>query len=321
MAVIRVERNSNYTTMSNYHLRDCSLSLKAKGLLSLFLSLPDEWHYSISGLSKITKEGKGALTTTVRELEKAGYLIRNQKRLKDGKVGDIEYVIFERPQEKQENSCGVHLVRYGDGAAKQDAAVPQKLQGIEEQEEETNEDFEWGSDEGMAGTALAERPVSESQMMECQAAKDAAGENPAEGEPAAKNWAAGNPVVGNSTAENSAANNPAGLKTDISKTYKSKTDGINKREIDRAREGLPHRYGTYANVFLTDEEFATLKREFPVDYDQRIERLSAYMASKGRNYSNHLATIQSWARWDADKQKQGVSYGHDRYRFREGESL
>ena len=58
----------------------------------------------------------------------------------------------------------------------------------------------------------------------------------------------------NSTAENSAANNPAGLKTDISKTYKSKTDGINKREIDRAREGLPHRYGTYANVLLTDEE-------------------------------------------------------------------
>ena len=76
MAVFRVERNANYTTMSNYHLRDRRLSLKAKGLLSVFLSLPDEWHYSINGLLKITKEGRDSVIAAVRELEKTGYLTR-----------------------------------------------------------------------------------------------------------------------------------------------------------------------------------------------------------------------------------------------------
>ena len=82
MAVFRVERNANYTTMSNYHLRDRRLSLKAKGLLSVFLSLPDEWHYSINGLLKITKEGRDSVIAAVRELEKTGYLTRHQERLR-----------------------------------------------------------------------------------------------------------------------------------------------------------------------------------------------------------------------------------------------
>ena len=114
MAVFRVERNTNYTTMSNYHLRDTNLSLKAKGLLSVFLSLPDEWHYSISGLMKITKEGRDCLTAVIKELEKAGYLVRYQSRDETGKIVGIEYVIYEKPQAEQAGCCGVRMNSIAD---------------------------------------------------------------------------------------------------------------------------------------------------------------------------------------------------------------
>lgn len=78
MAVFRVERTNNYTVMSNYHLRDKTLSLKAKGLLSLMLSLPETWDYTLSGLARISLEGKDAIRAAVVELEKAGYIQRSQ---------------------------------------------------------------------------------------------------------------------------------------------------------------------------------------------------------------------------------------------------
>ena len=76
MAVFRIEKNRNYTTMSNYHLRDRRLSLKAKGLLSLILSLPDGWDYSVRGLAAICKESPDGIATPLKELEKYGYLFR-----------------------------------------------------------------------------------------------------------------------------------------------------------------------------------------------------------------------------------------------------
>ena len=97
MAVFRVERTQNYTVMSNYHLRDKSLSLKAKGLLSLMLSLPETWDYTLSGLAKISLEGKDAIRAAVVELEKAGYIQRHQTTGKDGKFGSNEYIIREYP--------------------------------------------------------------------------------------------------------------------------------------------------------------------------------------------------------------------------------
>ena len=97
MAVFRVERTQNYTVMSNYHLRDKGLSLKAKGLLSLMLSLPETWDYTLSGLAKISLEGKDAIRATVVELEKAGYIQRHQTTGKDGKFGSNEYIIREYP--------------------------------------------------------------------------------------------------------------------------------------------------------------------------------------------------------------------------------
>lgn len=97
MAIFRVEKNTNYTTMCNYHLRDRNLSLKAKGLLSLFLSLPDEWHYSVRGIASICKEGVDSVNGGLRELEDYGYLVRMQTRKENGQMGEIEYVIREMP--------------------------------------------------------------------------------------------------------------------------------------------------------------------------------------------------------------------------------
>ena len=97
MAVFRVERTHNYTVMSNYHLRDKSLSLKAKGLLSQMLSLPEDWDYTLAGLARINAEGKDAIRAAVVELEKAGYVQRRQTTDKTGKFGANEYIIREYP--------------------------------------------------------------------------------------------------------------------------------------------------------------------------------------------------------------------------------
>ena len=101
MAVFRVEKNRGYTVMSNHHLRNPDLSLKAKGLLSQMLSLPENWDYTLKGLSSINKESIDAIRTAVWELEKAGYITRRQGRDEKGKMTAIEYTIFEQPQPPQ----------------------------------------------------------------------------------------------------------------------------------------------------------------------------------------------------------------------------
>ena len=101
MAVFRIERTRDYTVMSNHHLRNEKLSLKAKGLLSMMLSLPDDWNYTTRGLAKICKEGVDAISGALRELESAGYIVRHQMRDRQGRISDTEYVIYEQPQPKQ----------------------------------------------------------------------------------------------------------------------------------------------------------------------------------------------------------------------------
>ena len=98
MAVFRIERTRDYTVMSNHHLRNANLSLKAKGLLSMMLSLPEDWNYTTRGLATICKEGVDAIGAALRELERAGYIVRHQKRDKSGRITDTEYVIYEQPQ-------------------------------------------------------------------------------------------------------------------------------------------------------------------------------------------------------------------------------
>ena len=227
MAVIRVEKNRNFTTMSNYHLRDKELTLKAKGLLSQILSLPDEWDYSVRGLASICLEGKDCIVATLKELENKGYLVRKQLRDANGRLSGIEYIIYETPSEPcTENP----------DAVKQDTKRPN-----------------------------AAEPYAET---------------------------------------------PPQLNTN-----KTKTKEIKDREKKEAR----HKYGAYGNVLLSDDDYGKLMAEFPVDYLQRIERLSEYMASSGKSYKNHLATIRSWARKEKSAVKSG--YSHDIYRYEEGESL
>ena len=98
MAVFRIERTRDYTVMSNHHLRNANLSLKAKGLLSMMLSLPEDWNYTTRGLAKICKEGVDAIGAALRELEAAGYIVRRKLRDRQGRISDTEYVIYEQPQ-------------------------------------------------------------------------------------------------------------------------------------------------------------------------------------------------------------------------------
>ena len=228
MPVFRVEKNNNYTTMCNYHLRDQNLSLKAKGLLSMCLSLSDSWDYSINGLVVISKEGRDAILSTVRELEIRGYIVRGRTRDEQGRLRGASYTIYEMPQAPMTDN---------------------PMQEIPTQEMPTQEE------------PIQEKPAQE---------------------------------------------NPLQLSTDL-----LSTETINKRQIKEQR----HRYGEYANVLLSDAELEKLKTEFPKDYRERIERLSGYIASTGKSYKNHLATIRNWA------QKEQPRYRRDNYHYEEGDSL
>ena len=106
MAVFRVEKTKDFTIMCNHHLRNVSLSLKAKGLLSLMLSLPEDWDYTTKGLAHICKDGVDSISTAIKELERHGYLTRRRLRNENGQLGDIEYTIHEKPvtAEKQGGS-------------------------------------------------------------------------------------------------------------------------------------------------------------------------------------------------------------------------
>jgi hypothetical protein len=342
MAVFRVERNTNYTTMSNYHLRDTNLSLKAKGLLSVFLSLPDEWHYSISGLMKITKEGRDCLTAVIKELEKAGYLVRYQSRDETGKIVGIEYVIYEKPQAEQAGCCGVRMNSIAD--SRPDAYSSAATGRNEEPMQDILSAERLRAKKPMTGNPSAgkpsvenpstdkpstENPVTDKPSTDKPSAvkpvtENPSTENPRAEKPVTENPRAGKPSVGNPMTDNPMTENPPGIITNESNTDKSNTESI--KERDTGQPSVSRRYGLYGNVFLTDKDMEKLRAEFPSDYDRRIEELSEYMASKGKTYRNHLATIRSWARRDAarsyaEKPGQSRPYSHDMYRYREGESL
>lgn len=233
MAVFRVEKNGNYTTMCNYHLRDQTLSLKAKGLLSMLLSLPNAWHYSVRGLAAISLEGVDGILTALKELETHGYLERHQLRQSNGRLGQTEYVIFEMPKHQP---CTDSPCTEKPYTATPDTAPP---------DTET----------------------------------------------------------------------PAQISKEIASKEQTRIDG--KKETEPPSR---HRYGMYQNVLFSDAELEKLRTEFPSDYQNRIERLSEYMASSGRRYKNHLATIRSWARQDA-KATKAAAYSHENYQYKEGESL
>ena len=97
MSVIRVEKNNNYTTMNNHHFRNRELSLKAKGVMSLMLSLPDDWDYTIKGLATLSKDGVDSVRSALKELEEQGYLTMKRVRNEQGRLTSSEYVLKEIP--------------------------------------------------------------------------------------------------------------------------------------------------------------------------------------------------------------------------------
>lgn len=100
MSIVRVHKTKNFTIMSNHHFKEKNMTLKAKGLLSLMLSLPDDWNYSVSGLVKLSKDGKDGVMSALSELEKFGYLHRVKLHNEKGHFSGIEYNIYEEPQKE-----------------------------------------------------------------------------------------------------------------------------------------------------------------------------------------------------------------------------
>ena len=100
MSIVRVHKTKNFTVMSNYHFKEKNMSLKAKGLLSLMLSLPDDWNYSIAGLVSLSKDGKDSVMAALAELEKFGFLTRIRTTNSKGQFSGVEYNIYEEPQAK-----------------------------------------------------------------------------------------------------------------------------------------------------------------------------------------------------------------------------
>ena len=103
MPFFRVNKTKDYTIMANHHLKNRDLSLKAKGLLSVMLSLPEDWHFTVHGLVSICKEGRDSNSGAVRELEEAGYIVRHRLRDKEGHINGLEYIIYETPQKPENN--------------------------------------------------------------------------------------------------------------------------------------------------------------------------------------------------------------------------
>ncbi|MCI2979682.1 DUF6017 domain-containing protein [[Clostridium] innocuum] len=127
MAVFRIERTRDYTVMSNHHLRNANLSLKAKGLLSMILSLPEEWNYTTRGLASICKEGVDAIGSALKELETAGYIVRRQLRGTNGRITDTEYVIYEQPQPDMSQPDTASLDTENPDMVKPDTEKPAEL--------------------------------------------------------------------------------------------------------------------------------------------------------------------------------------------------
>lgn len=100
MSVIRVHKTSNFTVMSNYHFKEKKMSIKAKGMLSLMLSLPEDWDYTVAGLVSLSSDGKDSVNSALKELENFGYLTRTRMTNSKGQFAGMEYNIFEQPQEK-----------------------------------------------------------------------------------------------------------------------------------------------------------------------------------------------------------------------------
>ena len=182
MAVFRVEKTKDFTVMSNHHLRNVSLSLKAKGLLSLMLSLPDNWDYTTKGLAHICKDGVDSISSAIKELEKQGYLTRQRLRDAHGRLGDIEYVIHEKPvlpdeqdailPPKRENPRQVNPRQVNPVLGKPEQEKPAQLNIQEQSKEKQNTDVLtsfpsfWREDRSTQKDRMERRKIYSEQIRE-----------------------------------------------------------------------------------------------------------------------------------------------------------
>ena len=220
MAIRRAKRDSNFTMISNVGLKDNRLSFKAKGLLSYMLSLPDDWIFYESEIVNHATDGKQSVRTGMKELEKFGYLVKEQKRNSKGKFAKIDWVV---------------------------------------------------SDEPINGDTTTFQPSTTF------------------------------PSTDNPSTDKRATDNRTLLSTHELSTNKQSTD----KDTASPKKS---KYGDAENVLLTDEEYKKLKDRFPSDYEERINNLSYYIASKGAKYKSHYMTILAWARKDSNKSKKGSAW-------------
>lgn len=127
MAVMRVHKTGNYTIMSNHHFKEKGMSLKAKGLLSMMLSLPDDWDYSIMGLVQLSKDGKDSVMGALKELEDFGYLTRTRKQDEKGKFAGYDYDIYEFPNADLRTPCAEKPCAEKPNTGKPNAEKPTQL--------------------------------------------------------------------------------------------------------------------------------------------------------------------------------------------------
>ena len=263
MSVVRINKNKNYTVMSNYHLRDKNMSLKAIGLLSKMLSLPDDWDYSISGLVSICKENETAIKNTLKELEKFGYLrVTKLKPDKSQNRARFEYIydIFEYPIETEKGQ-------------KQDEQDDKK-QGVENLHLENlqlEKQGQLNTKELNTKELNTNNNINNEHSEKIENAHD---------------------IFSYEIEENKKS------------SFKEKEQSqLNQDNTKSKKSQVKHRYGEYNNVLLSDAEYEKLKEEFPNDYQERIDKLSEYIASTGKKYKNFLATIRSWAKRDKSNAK------------------
>ena len=180
MAVFRVEKTKDFTIMCNHHLRNRKLSLKAKGLLSLMLSLPEDWDYTTKGLAHICKDGIDAISTALKELEQQGYLTRERVRLPNGRLGDIEYTIHEQPvtldippnSPKRENPRQVNPGQAFPEQVKPEQEKPAQLNIQEQSKEKQNTDVLtsfpsfWREDRSTQKDRMERRKIYSEQIRE-----------------------------------------------------------------------------------------------------------------------------------------------------------
>ena len=190
MAIIRVEKTKDYTTMSNYHFKEKDMSLKAKGLLSLILSLPEEWDYTLAGLSMLCRDGKDSVRTALSELEEFGYVETARVRDEKGQLRGTEYVVYERP---------VSSLSGKEAAA------------IEEPDLEESASEEPVLEKPILEEPTLEKPILEKPMLENPTLEKPILENPTLEKPILEN-----PTLENPTLEKPTLENPTQLNTNIS---------------------------------------------------------------------------------------------------------